>query len=71
VTGTGTGSSDFSLGIASGSSSSATITPGHTGTYSLSVTPEGGFNQTVSLACSGAPSQATCSVAPSLCESPL
>jgi photosystem II stability/assembly factor-like uncharacterized protein len=64
VTGTGAGSSDFSLGIASGSSSSTTITAGHTGTYSLNVIPEGGFNQTVSFACSGAPSEATCSVSP-------
>ncbi len=65
VTGTGAGTPDFSLDIASGSSSSATITAGQTGTYSLTVIPEGGFNQTVSLACSGAPSAATCSVSPS------
>ncbi len=65
VSGTGAGAPDFSLDIASGSSSSTTITAGHTGTYSLNVIPEGGFNQTVSLACSGAPSEATCSVSPS------
>ena len=64
VTGTGAGSQDFALDVASGSSSSASVAAGHTGTYSLSVTPEGGFNQTVSLACSGAPSEATCSVSP-------
>jgi uncharacterized protein len=30
------------------------------------VTPEGGFNQSVSLNCSGAPSTTTCAVAPAL-----
>jgi hypothetical protein len=54
---------DFSL--ASGSSATATISPGQTATYSLIVAPGGGFNQTVSLGCSGAPAQSTCSVSPS------
>ena len=62
---TGTGLQDFALGIASGGSTSATIYAGETGAYHLSVLPEGGFNQSVSLACSGAPSEATCSVSPS------
>jgi large repetitive protein len=62
VTLTGMGQ-DFSL--ASGSSATATISPGQTATYSVNVAPSGGFNQTVSLGCSGAPAQSTCSVSPS------
>ena len=59
----GTGQ-DFSLGIAAGSSASATVTAGETATYKLSVAPVGGFSQMVALTCSGAPSEATCSVSP-------
>ena len=56
---------DFTLAIASGSSASATVSPGGTATYALVVTSEGSTgNLTVSLACSGAPSEATCSVSP-------
>jgi hypothetical protein len=54
---------DFSL--AAGSQTSATVTPGQTATYMISVAPGGGFKQTVTLSCSGAPAQATCSVSPS------
>ena len=63
VTLTGTGE-DFSLAVASGGSSSATVSAGGTATYSLSLTPKGGYNQAVSLACTGAPNLATCSVSP-------
>ena len=52
---TGTGSStaaDFSLSV---SPTSGTITAGQSATFTLSVTPSGGFNQTVSLSCGGAP----------------
>jgi len=56
---------DFTLAMASGSPTSATVAAGQSATYSLSVTPEGGFNQAVSLVCTGAPSEATCSVSPS------
>jgi hypothetical protein len=55
---------DFTLGVASGSSSSSSISAGGTASYSLTLAPEGGFNQTVSLACNGAPSRATCTVSP-------
>ncbi len=58
---TGTGQ-DFSVTAAS---SSQTVSPGQTATYSLSVSPGGGFNQTVQLSCSGAPAQSNCSVSPS------
>ncbi len=59
----GTGE-DFSAGLASGSSSSATVSPGGQASYTLVVSPLGGFNQTVTLSCSGAPSLSTCSVNP-------
>jgi len=50
---------DFSL---SGTTTSATVAAGQTATYALTVAPEGGLNQTVSFACSGAPSLSTCTV---------
>jgi hypothetical protein len=55
---------DFSLNMASGSPGSVTVTAGQTATYTLSVAPQGGFDQSVSMTCSGAPSLATCSVSP-------
>ena len=60
----GTGE-DFFLGLATGAPQSATVAPGGNASYSLSVTPTGGFSQTVTLRCTGAPSLATCSVSPS------
>jgi hypothetical protein len=62
---TGTGSSttaDFSL---SASSTSGTITAGQSATFAVNVSPSGGFNQAVSLACSGAPQAGTCTFSPS------
>jgi hypothetical protein len=56
---------DFALSIGSGSSASATITPGQTAQYAISMTASGGFNQSVSFTCSGAPTGASCSVSPS------
>lgn len=56
---------DFTVGAAPGSSSTATISPGQSARYLLSVGPVGGFNQTVTLTCMGAPSKATCMVSPS------
>jgi len=53
---------DFS--ISPSSSSSATVSPGQTANYSLAVAPAGGFNQSVSLTCVGAPAQSTCAVSP-------
>jgi len=38
--------------------------PGQTATYTVAVTPGGGFNQTVALSCSGAPAQPVCSLSP-------
>ena len=43
----------------------ATIAPGQSASYTISVAPGGGFKQTVTFSCSGAPAQSTCSVSPS------
>jgi len=54
---------DFSMSPSS--SSSATVSPGQVATYTVSVVPDGGFNQTVLLSCSGEPSGSSCSASPS------
>jgi hypothetical protein len=59
---TGTGQ-DFSL--APSSASTATVAPGQAANYTVAVAPAGGFNQTVTFTCSGAPAQSTCSISPS------
>jgi hypothetical protein len=61
---TGTGE-DFTLAAAPGSSTSATVAPGQPATYTLSAAGEGGFSQSVSFSCTGAPSEAACTVSPS------
>ena len=53
---------DFGM---SSTATTASISPGGTATYALSVAPLGGLNQTVSLVCGGAPSLSTCTVSPS------
>jgi uncharacterized repeat protein (TIGR03803 family) len=60
VTLSGTGT-DFSVGAASGGSTSATVTAGQNATYNLQVNPLSSFTGTVTISCSGAPTQATCS----------
>jgi hypothetical protein len=60
---TGTGEV-FTLAAASGSSTSAAVLPGQVATYTLSVAAEGGFNQSLTFTCTGAPSEATCTVSP-------
>ena len=57
----GTGQ-DFTLTAPSGSFTSATVAPGSPATYTLSLSGQGGFNQSVSLTCTGAPSEAACTV---------
>ena len=59
---TGTGQ-DFS--VAPSSSSTATIVAGQVASYMVAVAPGGGFDQTVTLTCSGAPPQSSCAVSPS------
>jgi hypothetical protein len=48
----------------SASSTTATVTAGQAATYTLKIQPSGGFNQQISLNCTGAPLAATCSVSP-------
>jgi FG-GAP-like repeat/Abnormal spindle-like microcephaly-assoc'd, ASPM-SPD-2-Hydin/FG-GAP repeat len=48
----------------SASPTSNTVTAGQSAMYSLSISPLSGFNQSISLSCSGAPTAATCSVSP-------
>jgi len=61
---TGTGG-DFTFTAPPGSSTSATVSPGGTASYTLSVVAVGGFNQNISFTCAGAPSEAACTVSPS------
>jgi hypothetical protein len=63
-TGSVTGN-DFTLATEPDSPTAVTVGPGQTGTYSLSVAGDGGFNQNVSFTCTGAPSAATCTASPS------
>jgi hypothetical protein len=58
--GTGT---DFSLSV---SPATTTIDAGQSATYTLGVLPSQGFNQAVSLACTGAPKAATCEISSAL-----
>jgi hypothetical protein len=54
-------SSDFSLAA---SPTSRTVTAGQSTSYSLTILPLGGFNNTVALSCMGAPTGATCTISP-------
>jgi Bacterial Ig-like domain (group 3)/FG-GAP-like repeat/Abnormal spindle-like microcephaly-assoc'd, ASPM-SPD-2-Hydin len=53
---------DFSF---TSSSSTQTVAPGSTATYTIGVNAIAGFNQTVALSCSGAPTGSTCSLSSS------
>ena len=55
---------DFTISIPSGSSSSATVSPGQSAMFKLSVGSEGGFNESVSLTCGGFPTDSTCVASP-------
>jgi hypothetical protein len=46
------------------SSSSIALLPGQTSPVTVQVTPQGGFNQTVNLACQGLPANVDCSFSP-------
>jgi len=53
---------DFNFAPASGSSTSAAVAAGQAATYTLSMAGKGGLNQKVTFTCTGAPSEATCTV---------
>jgi hypothetical protein len=57
---------DFSLAPASGASSTFTAPRGQPATYSLAVGGLGGFIQSISFICAGAPAGASCTVVPSV-----
>lgn len=63
LSGTGAGPA-FEITVAPNSSASQTVTAGQTASYSLVFTPEDGFNGTVTVACSGAPTGANCVATP-------
>ncbi len=69
VSGNQTASLDLTVLISyfsmSGSPSSGTVTAGQSASYDIAVAPTNGYNQPVSLSCSGAPAAASCSVSPS------
>ena len=59
---------DFSIAPASSSAASQTISAGQTAIYTIAVSPQAGFNRTVALTCSVAPSgngTPTCTLSPS------
>jgi hypothetical protein len=49
--------------IAANPTTATVSAPGQIGTTTLTITPVGGFNQTLSYACTGLPSEATCTFA--------
>jgi hypothetical protein len=55
---------DFSFTASPGSPTSASVSPGWAATYSLSIVGVGGFNQSTTFTCTGAPSGASCTVSP-------
>ncbi|HKV92064.1 MAG TPA: Ig-like domain repeat protein [Candidatus Angelobacter sp.] len=56
-----TAAPDYQISIPNGS---ATIAAGQSAAYNISITPQGGFNGTISFACSGLPAASSCSFNP-------
>lgn len=56
------GSPDYTVSAAP---AGQTIAAGQTASFTVSAAPQGGFNQTVTWSCTGAPAGASCSVTPS------
>ena len=54
---------DFTL---SASPAASTVNAGQLATYTVTVTPTGGFNQPVTLNCGGSPPASTCTIKPSI-----
>jgi Subtilase family len=57
----GSSSPDYNVAAAP---SGTTITPGQIANFSVSAVPSGGFNQTITWTCTGAPMASTCAVSP-------
>jgi Big-like domain-containing protein len=57
----GTVPPDYQVSVPNGS---ATIAAGQVATYTISVTPQGGFNGTITFGCSGLPAASTCAFNP-------
>jgi len=57
----GTGTQEFTLSL---KTNSPAINAGQTASYTITLTPAGGFNQTIAVTCTGAPKAAACSVSP-------
>jgi len=55
---------DFSLAAANQGGTSVSVAAGATANYTLEVAAANGFNSTVTLTCTGAPSEAVCTVSP-------
>ncbi len=64
LSGTGT-TPTLTIAPANGATTTATVTAGQTATYNLSITATPGAAGTATLACSGVPANATCSISPS------
>jgi hypothetical protein len=62
---TGTGFAALSITTQSSGSTSAVVKSGQPATYALTLAAGPGFSGTVSLACSGAPTDASCTMSPS------
>jgi hypothetical protein len=63
LSGTGTSATAPSFTLAA-APATVTVAQGTSGALTVTVTPAGGFNQAVALACTGAPINSTCTVAP-------
>lgn len=61
---TGNGTEQATISPGSGGSTTATVSSGMPATYNLTLSGGTGLNGTVSLACTGAPQNASCSIAP-------
>jgi len=59
---TATANPAFTVAPAPGGSTTATVSPGQTAQFQLQLTPGAGYGGSVALACSGAPTGATCQV---------
>lgn len=66
-----TGSSTLPDFTVTANPSSLTLSPGEFGTIVLTITPQNGFNQMVTLSCSGNPSTSNCTFSPTTLTPPL